>query len=177
MNWQDLGRTLAGIGLPTLGGALAGPMGAVAGKAIADRLGAAEASPEVIAQAIEADPDALVRLRELEVEMAKVDAAKEARAAESTEKLLATAAADVQDARKDRSSDPTRARLAWGSLILLIGTLAAYAWLAPADTQVWLLVIGAEIGWVGMTMTFYFGTSVGSAKRADEISDLLRQRK
>lgn len=174
MNWQDLGRSLAGIGLPVLGGALLGPAGAVAGADIARRLGAAEATPEVISQAIEADPAALVELQRLEIEMAKVDAGREARSAESNEKMLVTATADVQSARR-MPSDRSRPVLAAVSFAVLVITMGVYAWLKPEDPQVWLLVIGSELGWVGMAMTFYFGTSVGSAKRADEISSMIKR--
>ena len=169
MNWKDLARTMAKLGLPTLGGALAGPAGAAAGKIIADRLGAAEASPDVIQDAIAADPDALVRLREVEAEMVRAEA-------EHEEEMARIGTADVQHARQATGQDRVRPWLAVSAILLLIATMAAYAIIDPDDVQVWLLVIGAEIGWVGMALTFYFGTSLGSAKRAEEISSMMRYR-
>ena len=67
MNWQDIGKKLAGLGLPLLGGAAAGPAGVVVGKLIASGLGLADASPEAIDAAV-MDPANLLALRRLESE-------------------------------------------------------------------------------------------------------------
>jgi outer membrane lipoprotein SlyB len=40
MNWNDLAGKVIGLGAPVLGGALGGPLGAAAGKILADALGA-----------------------------------------------------------------------------------------------------------------------------------------
>jgi hypothetical protein len=45
MDWSDLASRVIGLGAPVLGGALGGPLGAAAGKILADALGVAEASP------------------------------------------------------------------------------------------------------------------------------------
>ena len=42
MNWNDLAGKVIGLGAPILGGALGGPLGAAAGKILADELGAHE---------------------------------------------------------------------------------------------------------------------------------------
>ncbi len=42
MNWNDLAGKVIGLGAPILGGALGGPLGAAAGKILADALGAHE---------------------------------------------------------------------------------------------------------------------------------------
>lgn len=64
MNWESLGNAVAKFA-PLLGGAVAGPGGAVLGSMIASTFGA-EPEPERIAQAIAADPEAAVKLREIE---------------------------------------------------------------------------------------------------------------
>jgi hypothetical protein len=48
MDWSDLGARVVGLGAPVLGGALAGPFGAAAGKILADAIGAAQATPEAV---------------------------------------------------------------------------------------------------------------------------------
>jgi len=173
MNWADLGRSLAGIGLPALGGALLGPAGAIAGADIARRIGAAEATPEVISQAIEADPAALVELRRLEVEMAKVDASREARSAESAEKMLATATADVQNARATGKDDTVRR---WLAAPTVLAPVAFAFWLLsaqPADpSSIGMFVLGFLTNQAGQVFNFFFGTSIGSAKKQIEINSM-----
>ncbi len=62
MNWNDLAGKVIGLGAPILGGALGGPLGAAAGKILADALGAHESTPAAVNTAIEqaADPNAAV---------------------------------------------------------------------------------------------------------------------
>ena len=51
MNWNDLSKTVIGLGAPILGTALGGPLGGAAGKLLADALGAAS-TPEAVQTAI-----------------------------------------------------------------------------------------------------------------------------
>jgi hypothetical protein len=62
MNWNDLAGKVIGLGAPILGEALGGPLGAAAGKILADALGAHESTPAAVNTAIEqaADPNAAV---------------------------------------------------------------------------------------------------------------------
>lgn len=64
MKWSDV-KTLVGNAAPLLGTALAGPAGGVAGTLIAKALGVDE-TPEAVAAEIKRDPQALVKLREIE---------------------------------------------------------------------------------------------------------------
>ena len=57
MDWKDLAGPLVSVGAKLLGGLVAGPPGAVVGGMIADALGA-DATPEAVKAAIEADPSA-----------------------------------------------------------------------------------------------------------------------
>ena len=60
MDWSDLAGKVIGLGAPILGGALGGPLGAAAGKILADALGAAEPTADAVntALAATADPNA-----------------------------------------------------------------------------------------------------------------------
>jgi len=51
MNWNDLSKTVIGLGAPILGTALGGPLGGMAGKLLAEALGAAP-TPESVQTAI-----------------------------------------------------------------------------------------------------------------------------
>jgi hypothetical protein len=63
MNWTDLVAPLIKLGAPLLGEALGGPLGAAAGKIVADAFGAAEATPEAVNAAIaRVDPAAAAEM-------------------------------------------------------------------------------------------------------------------
>lgn len=68
MNWKELGKKIASLGLPALGMALGGPGGAAMGSIIASSLGLSDATPEAIAKAVATNPDNIIKLRELEVQ-------------------------------------------------------------------------------------------------------------
>jgi len=65
MDWGELGRTIAKAA-PLLGGLVGGPAGSAIGGLIAAAVGADDESPQAIAAAIERDPEAALKLRELE---------------------------------------------------------------------------------------------------------------
>src|SRR5688572_27813357 len=69
LDWKDLAQTVIGLGAPTLGLALGGPLGAAAGKVLADALGAAASTP--------ADVQATIIERSLEA-ASVADAARKA---------------------------------------------------------------------------------------------------
>jgi hypothetical protein len=61
LDWSDLAAKVIGLGAPILGGALGGPLGAAAGKLLADALGAQEPTPAAVNAALDApgaDPTA-----------------------------------------------------------------------------------------------------------------------
>ena len=66
MDWSDVGKKIISVGAPLLGGALGGPAGAAIGKVVASQLGLTEASPNKVIEAITADPEARIKLTELE---------------------------------------------------------------------------------------------------------------
>jgi|GEM_PF-781405 len=66
MDWSDIGRSLVSQGAPLLGGIIGGPAGAVAGKLVAGLFGADPENPEEVMNAIQADPEAITKLRQLE---------------------------------------------------------------------------------------------------------------
>lgn len=73
MDWKAIGKQLANLGLPLLGGAVGGPAGAVAGKALAAALGlSSNATPEQTASALgNVNGEQLVAMRALETDLAK----------------------------------------------------------------------------------------------------------
>jgi len=64
--WDKIKGVVAGAA-PMLGGLLGGPVGGIAGKMVADALGVEE-DPDQIMQALQTDPEAMSKLRALEME-------------------------------------------------------------------------------------------------------------
>jgi hypothetical protein len=52
-DWKDLTQTVIALGAPALGSALGGPLGGLAGKILADAIGAAEPTAGAVKQAID----------------------------------------------------------------------------------------------------------------------------
>ncbi len=52
MDWNDVAKSVIGLGAPVLGAALGGPLGGAAGKILADALGAADATPAAVSEAL-----------------------------------------------------------------------------------------------------------------------------
>ena len=81
-DWNELAEQIVGLGAPLIGGALGGPLGAAAGKILADALGAGEATPDAVKAVITgtvADPAAMaaaVRNADAEFALALADVAK-----------------------------------------------------------------------------------------------------
>lgn len=74
MNWEDIGKTLIGLGAPLLGTALGGPLGGIAGKVLADALGTDD-NPLAVNIALQNDPQVAITAATAEAEWAKTAAA------------------------------------------------------------------------------------------------------
>ncbi|MDT8895468.1 3TM-type holin [Halomonas sp. I1] len=69
VDWSGVAKTVGKVA-PAAGGALAGPLGAAVGGVIADKLGV-ERTPEAVEKAINDDPQAAMKLREIEADIEK----------------------------------------------------------------------------------------------------------
>src|SRR5262249_35048257 len=56
-DWGELAAKVIGLGAPILGSALGGPLGAAAGKFLADAIGTAEPTPAAVDVALGTDPN------------------------------------------------------------------------------------------------------------------------
>lgn len=66
MDWKELGKSLASIGLPLLGAALPIPGGAAIGSALASAIGLSSSKPEDILAGLQANADAMVKAKQFE---------------------------------------------------------------------------------------------------------------
>jgi len=157
---------------PILGTAIGGPAGGLAGGAIsliADAFGVENADdPAEIFNAITADPDAMVKLKQIQadnmVELKKL-------ALQSDQAHLA----DVQDARARQVAIETSTGkrdlnlyvLAWlvvGGFFISIGVLI-FQKLPDDSTGVVYLLFGALIAGFTQVMNYFFGSSKGSSDK------------
>lgn len=64
MDWDEVAKSVIGLGAPMLGAALGGPLGGAAGKILADALGAADATPAAVREALtRAQADAMAAVQ------------------------------------------------------------------------------------------------------------------
>lgn len=150
MDWKSIGETLLDFA-PGIGGLLLGPGGAMGGKLLAEVFGV-EAEPEVVAQAIQNDPEAFNKIQDLEK-------TKFQERAKTTRTMLETEAV---------SKHTTRPKIALGAFrvvsFISIGIFSVWAVAVLRDKTA--LVTAIQEGWpfiVGLILPFvgwlnsYFG--------------------
>lgn len=169
IDWKSIVGTVA----PTLATALGGPLAGVAVKSIAGKLlDRPDATEEEVEQAVlGADPQTLLRLREVDAEFKK-------HMADAGVKLDQIAADDRANARarEIQVKDHTPAYLAYAITVGFFGTLG-YMLVEgkPATGGDALLVMLGSLGtaWAGV-IAYYFGSSAGSRKKDEALSQMAR---
>jgi|TARA_R100000315_G_C5233568_1_gene144646 hypothetical protein len=147
-------KNVVGNLAPTLGSALAGPMGGMAGNLVAEVLGC-DPEPKKIEQAIQnATPEQLMELKkaekDFEIKMKELDV-----------DIFAMETADIQDARKVFAKDWTPKVFGLVALFGFVGYIFLVTLQPPdanSDTIV-SLVLGYLGGLVSAIASFYFGAS------------------
>lgn len=152
-------KNLVGTVAPTLGQAIGGPMGGMAANMIADVLGCKNdpksiqqamdnATPEQMLELKKAEADFQVKMKELEVDVFKLE----------TE--------DIQDARKAFSKDWTSRIVGILIIVGFLGYIFTVTLMPPdqnSDTIV-SLVLGYLGGLASAIISFYFGASQSNDK-------------
>lgn len=147
-------KGLIGAVAPTLGSALAGPMGGMAANLVAEALGC-DPEPKKINQAMQAaTPEQLAELKKVETDF-------EVRMKELEVDIFALETADVQDARNKFSKDWTSRIM--GTLIVcgFLGYIFLVTLQPPEQNSEALinLVLGYLGGLASAVISFYFGSS------------------
>lgn len=168
-DWRGLIKTVA----PTLATAFGGPLAGMATRAIAGALlGDEDATEAQVAEALrtakpedllklkQADQDFAARMKELDIELAKVDAGDRASARR----------------RQAEMKDRMPAFIALAALAGFFGILAALMRLeippdAVAPLQVMLGALGGLVVQIG---NYYFGSSAGSARKNELLAGLAK---
>jgi hypothetical protein len=159
---------------PSLATAVGGPLAGMATRAISDALlgkpdgtedelidAAAKASPDQLLALKKAEQDFAVRMRELEIDLQRIDAADRSSARE----------------REVKTGDWTPKALA-GAVTLgffgVLGYMIAYG-LPPQGGEALLVMLGTlGTAWGGI-VSYYFGSSAGSKEKSEAMNRMTRK--
>jgi len=153
MKFGKLKDLIGGIA-PTIGSAMGGPLGGMAGKVIADVLGC-DPTPASIEQAMQTvTPDQLSAIKTAELEF-------ESRMKELDVDLFALETKDKRDARKHFSRDWTAKFIGVIMVLFFCAYIAMITIMPPEQNSMELinLVLGYMGGLVSAVISFYFGAS------------------
>lgn len=153
--WSDLGKTIASAA-PLLGGVVGGPLGAGVGSIIASVFGV-DNDAQAINAAIKSDPNAAVKLREIELNHKSTLEGLSVR-------QLAIELQDKQDAREKHKDSYMPAVLSCALSLVVTGIIYLLFYSEPPEgsREVLFMLLGVVIKEWGSAMQFWFGTTRSS---------------
>lgn len=155
---------------PVLATAVAGPAGGAAIGWIADKLGVDDATVDGITNALQSNPDLTIKLKELDLEYAKLDAQDR----DSARQAYATVATSEYATKLDKAVVPILALGTVGIAFLLIGILMFKN--VPTDQQqIIIFALGFITSASSQVLSFYFGSSQGSKEKSKEIEGMMKK--
>jgi hypothetical protein len=170
-DWKGLVKSIA----PTIGTALGGPLGGIAGVALTKALGLGDATAKdeaALATAVQgASPDQLLALKQADQEFALQ---MQKLGFENLEALEAIAAGDRANAREREIKTQDWTPKALG-LAITLGFFGLLYFLLrhepPSGSRDILNIMLGSLGsaWIGV-VTYYFGSSAGSARKTELLS-------
>ncbi|MBP1771451.1 MAG: uncharacterized protein H6P99_614 [Holophagaceae bacterium] len=170
-DWKGLVKSIA----PTIGTALGGPLGGIAGVALTKALGLGDAAAKdetALAAAVQgASPDQLLLLKQADQEFALQ---MQKLGFENLEALEAIAAGDRANAREREIKTQDWTPKALG-LAITLGFFGLLYFLLrhepPTGSRDILNIMLGSLGsaWIGV-VTYYFGSSAGSARKTELLS-------
>lgn len=146
---------------PALATAVAGPMGGMAIAAIAEKLGVS-ATTAAVTNALEANPDLTLKLKELELEFAKLD--NEDR--DSARKAHLAIATSPDAHWLEKLVVPILALGTVGLCFLLIGVLL-FINIPDSQENIIIYALGFITSAAGQVLSYFFGSSQGSKDKTD----------
>lgn len=166
MDWKDIAGVV-GKAAPILGTLLGGPAGGAVGGLIASALGTGHDPAEV--QAALANPEAAVKLREVE---ARRQVELQALAVDMAKAEIATAAADRASAREREAKTGDTFTPRTLAMLVTVGFFGVLAWLLTygkpeTGGDALLVMLGALGGAWASIISYYFGSSAGSAAKTE----------
>ena len=155
---------------PVLATAVAGPAGGAAVSWIADKLGIPDATVDGITEAITGNPEMAMKLKELDLEYAKLDAQDR----DSARKAYAQVATSEHATKLDKAVVPI---LALGTVTLAFVFIAILMFRdVPVDQQQMIIfALGFITSSAGQVLSFYFGSSQGSKDKTKELEGMIKK--
>lgn len=159
MEWNGL-KKIIGKAAPLIGSALAGPAGGTVGAMLANALGT-EPEADAVAQAIQQDPGALLKIKQFELE-------NEQHLREITFKTLQVELADKANARLEHKDSNMPAIIVW----LLTTIAAGLTWgmfnteIPEANKDVAFMLFGQVVTLWGASITYWVGTTRSSSDKS-----------
>jgi hypothetical protein len=155
---------------PVLATAVAGPAGGAAVSWIAGKLGIPDATVDGITEALTGNPEMTMKLKELDLEYAKLDAQDR----DSARKAYAQVATSEYATKLDKAVVPILALGTVGLAFLLIGILM-FKDIPPNQENIIIYALGFITSVAGQVLSFYFGSSQGSKEKTQEIKGMLKR--
>jgi hypothetical protein len=155
---------------PVLATAIAGPAGGAAVGWLADKLGVPDATVEGITEALTGNPELTMKLKELDLEYAKMDAADR----DSARKAYAEVATSQYATKLDKAVVPVLALGTVALAFLFIGILI-FIDVATDQQQMIIFALGFITSSAGQVLSFYFGSSQGSKDKTKELEGMMRK--
>ena len=155
---------------PVLATAVTGPAGGAAVGWIASKLGIDDATVEGVTQALTGNPEMTMKLKELDLEYAKLEVADR----DSARKAYAAVATSENATKLDKAVVPI---LALGTVFLaflFIGILI-FIDVASDQQQMIIFALGFITSSAGQVLSFYFGSSQGSKDKTKELEGMLKK--
>lgn len=167
MDWKDLAATV-GKAAPILGTLLGGPAGAAVGSIVASALRTG-GTPEEVSAMLATDPQAMLKLREIEATKA---VRFQELAVEQARAEMAAATADRASAREREAKTGDTFTPRTLALLVTFGFFGVLAYLLAAGKpqtggDALLVMLGALGGAWASVISYYFGSSVGSAQKTE----------
>jgi hypothetical protein len=155
---------------PVLATAVAGPAGGAAVGWIADKLGIPDSTIEGVTAALTGNPEMTLKLKELDLEYAKMDAADR----DSARQAYAAVATSQYATKLDKAVVPVLALGTVALAFLFIGILI-FIDVASDQQQMIIFALGFITSSAGQVLSFYFGSSQGSKEKTKEIQGLMKK--
>ena len=161
MDWKQVGNAVIKAGAPLLGGALFGPAGSVIASIISGKFGVSpESTPEQVMAAIKGDPDAALKLREIETTHVE-------RLQELENERLRIETADVQSARSIHKHHwmPSAITMVMCAMFgAIVGAL--FIWAIPGENKDIVVYMAGEVsGILTSCVTYWVGSTRASANK------------
>ena len=155
---------------PVLATAVAGPAGGAAVGWIASKLGIDDATVEGVTQALTGNPEMALKLKELDLEYAKLEVADR----DSARQAYAAVATSQYATKLDKLVVPLLALGVVGLAFVLIGVLM---FVDTPDNQQQLVIfaLGFITSAAGQVLYFYFGSSQGSKNKTEEMKGMIKK--